>query len=283
MYTELKTIVSEMEDLPKEPMVAAQILQRLENPALSAKALSKAINSDPTLAARIIKTANSTVYRKKDKTTTVEKAIVQLGEQKLRDLILDNCLKSLQLSETTADRKMHTDAHGCAMAARIVARLTEAADPDQAFLAGMLRHIGKLVMLKRDPEMYQRIQELIAEPETNEIDVELGMFAFSHDLVGAALLEYWHFAPVLVQTTLHHHDFSRIQDFDPNHYLDPHIYNLSATVNIAEGLCKYLGIGGTKAQEVLELQFLPGAIVLSLSEGQIAQALDQLGAEWARR
>jgi HD-like signal output (HDOD) protein len=151
----------------------------------------------------------------------------------------------------------------CAIAARRVAQETTAVDPDEAFLAGMFCHVGQLVMHRRDPETFQQVLNLSQGNEGRVLDIERGLFAFSHEMIGAVLLELWNFSPLQVQTVLHHHDFAEAAG------LSDEVRSLAATVNVAATLCQPLSSPPQDAVHKMVLN-CPGRQLLHLSSNQLA-------------
>ena len=111
------------------------------------------------------------------------------------------------------------------------------ADPEEAFLAGLFRHVGKIVMHNRHPETYRQALEMSERSELELRDIERCFFAYSHEQVGAAILDHWRFPPLLVLSTLHHHDLALDAAAHPD------ILHLTAAVNLAGAACLRLGIG----------------------------------------
>ncbi len=283
MKDNFKQIILELDKRPLPPGAAARILKQLGNPALSMKALASTIVGEPLIAQRLVQVARSPLFRASEKEFGLEKALVRLGEEQVRDLVIDSFLDSLCPDENSEGKRLREDAAGCAMAARIVNRISRTARADDAYLAGLLRHVGKMAMFHHDRGAFRELVEAQRQGRPNILEMERRLFSFSHDQFGAGLLEYWQFSPLVVQATRHHHGFSQVQDLSPNSCLDPQVYNLAATVNLAEGLCATLGIGVEKALVDQDLAFQPGAIALSFGDREIDRALSQLKNQWAER
>ncbi|KIH76124.1 HD-like signal output (HDOD) domain, no enzymatic activity [Geoalkalibacter ferrihydriticus] len=260
MFNDYKTIVKHLGDLPPMPAVAIKVLDLLKNPYCSAKLLAKAISHDAAVSGRILRIANSPIYGRQKRVTTLEGAIVVLGENILRTLVLETSLRGINKSFGRLERMLWEDSIGCAIAARIIARRLGQADPEETFIAGLFRHIGKVVMSNHDKETYQRVLDMAPTAEEGLIDLERAFFAFSHELVGAAVLDNWNLAPVLVQSALHHHDLRLDEEADPQ------TWHQVAIVNVAGRVCRRLGIGQEAPLPDLDLASAPGAIYLRLSD-----------------
>ncbi|BCR04563.1 HDIG domain protein [Desulfuromonas versatilis] len=283
MAETFQQIIRELSSLPLEPGTTARILIHLGNPTLSMRALASTIAADPVVAERLLQIARSPLYRISDKELGLEKALVRLGEERVRELVIDSFLDGLCPDATSAGRRLRDDALGCAMAAGIVNRICRTAKSEEAYLAGLLRHVGKMAMHRLDPGTCNRLEEVPGRSQTDDLDEEQRLFSFTHDQLGAALLEHWRFSSLVVQATRNHHGFSQVGDLNLTSCLDPQVYNLAATVSLAEGLCASLGIGVEKPRVDQDLAFQPGAIALSFGDREIDRALCQLQSQWAER
>lgn len=283
MFAELKSIIKDLKELPTVPRVSSQILKLMEDPRHTLKKLADLIAMDPSMSAMILKTANSAYYRRDTEVTTLDRAIVVIGEKNLKELVINVCMKSFANVTTAQERALQEDSLACAIAARVIAQALGHPEPEEAFLAGMFRHVGKMAMLSLFPDLYRMVLDMAKKNESDIPDVEQDLFGFNHAAIGAAVMDCWNFSSNLVQTTLHHHDFIEVDLMNPDQAQDPYVYNLSAIINLAEGMCEYLGIGVASAHSTLELDALPGAIVLSLESEQIFRMLDSVRKAWDNR
>ncbi len=263
MYNDYQTIVAHLGDLPPMPAVAIKVLEMLKNPFCSAKLLAKTISHDAAVSGRILRIANSPMYGRQKRVTTLEGAIVVLGENTLRTLVLETSLRGINKSFGRLERMLWEDSIGCAIGARIIARHLDFADAEEMFIAGLFRHIGKVVMSNHDKETYQKVLEAAKTASEGLIDLERAFFAFSHEVVGAAVLDNWNLAPVLVQSALHHHDLALPSDTEAG------IRERVAVINIAGLICRRLGIGQDAPAPEIDLGQAPGAVQLGLSAEKV--------------
>lgn len=253
MYNDFKTIVKNLGDLPPMPAVAIKVLELLRNPYCSAKLLANAISHDAAVSGRILRIANSPIFGQQKKITTLEGAIVVLGENTLRSLVLETSLRGINKTFGRLERLLWEDSIGCAIGSRIAAQHFQVADPEEAFIAGLFRHVGKVVLSNHSRDAYQKVLAAHNNGEGALQDLEKAYFAFDHNLVGAAVLDNWNLSPALVQCALHHNDL----DFPAG--TDEEIVDLTAVVNIAGSFCGYFGIGRENRDTTSSLDETPGA------------------------
>lgn len=259
MNTDFQTVVNAIGDLPPMPAVAIKVIEQLQDPNASAGNLAGTIAHDPALSARVLKIANSSFYSMKRQVRTLESAIVVMGEKTLRSLVLAASLKGMNKSFGLLEKMLWEDSIGCAIGAKIIARRFEEVDNEEAFVAGLFRHIGKVVLNYSHPEQFQSLMQAVYNGEGALLELEGTYFPYSHALVGAAVLKKWNFSEGLIQSALHHVDL----DIDSEE--EPFILTLAAVVNVAGCLCQKLGIGQREPEPHLDVSQSKGALVLELS------------------
>ncbi|WP_305042375.1 HDOD domain-containing protein [Geoalkalibacter sp.] len=270
MSVDFQTVVNTVGDLPPMPAVAVKVIEQLQNPTTSAAGLAETVAHDPALSARVLKIANSSFYSMKRQVKTLENAIVLLGERTLRSLVLAASLKGMNKSFGLLEKMLWEDSIGCAIGAKILARRFETADVEEAFLSGLFRHIGKVVLNYSQPQVFQELMQAVYNGEGSIQQLEGRYFPYSHALVGAAVLKKWNFSEGLIQSTLHHADL----DIDAED--EPTLFRLTATVHVAGALCAKLGIGQRLPDAQLDLATLPSVRALELNALELPELLDHI-------
>ena len=189
MFSDFESIVKNMGDLPPSPIVATKLLELLRDPDLRIKDLANAVSLDPVISARLLKIANSVMYHQVKQVSSVDRALIVVGENVLKNLALEYSLRSTQRTYGLLERKLWENSIGCAVASRMIADKLTDLDKSEAYLAGLQRHIGKVVMINRDKALYREVMQIVERGEGDLRDVERGLFAYSHEMVGAALLD----------------------------------------------------------------------------------------------
>lgn len=273
MNTDFQTVVRSVRDLPPMPAVANKVLELLGDPNVNYNKLGEAISSDPAVSARLLKVANSAFYSMKRQIKTIDHAIAVVGEKTLRSLVLAASLEGMSKSYGLLEKLLWEDAMGCAIASRIIARKFSSADPEEAFLAGLFRHLGKIVMNYSEPDLYRKLVEAAYVEEISTSEIEARFFPYAHEVVGAAVLNKWNFNRSLVMTALHHKDL----DISPDEEEDAaQMRRLAATVNLAGFVCMKLGIGRRQPLEDFIVAESPGAKALDLTAEQVDGVLEEI-------
>jgi HD-like signal output (HDOD) protein len=180
--------------LPSLPEVALKIRNALSNEDVSVAEISRLLGSDPALAARIVKIANSALfYRGSKPITSVSAAVSQLGQRMVRNVALSYAAQQVFIgygSEPVRaflasiwQHSVHT-----AALAHMLARVRTKLNPDDAFLAGLLHEVGKLYILMR---VNDKIERLESEAAFRAVVDEW------HPRLGRAVIESWGLPPDL--------------------------------------------------------------------------------------
>jgi HD-like signal output (HDOD) protein len=178
--------------------------------------------------------------------TSLSTAIVILGERTLKSLVMAASLRGMNQSYGAAERMIWEDSMVCALGSRYLARKLVLADPEEAFMAGLFRHIGLVVLKNQESAAADFIVNSLTKSSKTMAEQEREMFGATHAEIGAAVLEHWKLSEVLSQVALHHSDVALAGVTDKN------IINMTGLVNIAGQLPGYLGIFGLPRELKLE-------------------------------
>lgn len=273
MSTDFQSVVRSIRDLPPMPAVAIKVLELLGDANVKYEKLGEAISADPAVSARLLKVSNSAFYSMNRQIKTLSHAIAIVGERTLRSLILAASLEGMNKSYGLLEKLLWEDAIGCAVGCRILARRFNTADPEEAFLAGLFRHLGKIVMNYSDPDAYRSLAEASYEEGLSTSELEGRFFPYAHAVVGAAVLDKWNFNRSLVMSTLHHEDLVIAVDEEED---GEAMLRLTATINFSDHVCMRLGIGQREPKEDLDILSSPGAKLLDLDADDVESAVAEV-------
>ena len=238
METErLDALVRQVRDLPALPDTVVRVMQLADNPKSGVADIAKALISDQALAARVLKLANSAFYGSSRRIATVSDAVVILGMRTTRNLVMATGCQEI-LEQEVAGYALPRGAllrHSlaCASAAQALAKRTKYRGMEEAFVAGLLHDLGKVVMnLYLQNQFIQVFLRASSGAETYA-EAERAIFGFDHAEAGAYLLERWNLPPSLVTAVRYHHAPLDAPTDSP----------LPCLVHVADAICMTLGIG----------------------------------------
>lgn len=214
--TQVELILSQIDSLPTLPVVAMRLLEITASAETGAPEVTRLIESDQSLAARVLSvTGRAAMGRKAD---TIERAVSLLGFNGVRSLVL-----SIQVFETFSHRTekqgsqfdrvgfwKHSLAVACA--ARLLAEYAKDGGrsdwpkPEEAFVCGLVHDIGKVALDAIFPKTYERVVGAADSSRGNIADVEREVFGLDHTTAGRRLAVHWALPGAIGECIwLHHH------------------------------------------------------------------------------
>jgi len=276
MNKELETAIMTAADLPTIPVVAIKVMQLIESETATSDELAKIVASDPAVAARVLKISNSSFYGCRRQIQTLSSAIVILGFSTLRSLVVAASLKQVYKPYGLTEKMLWEHSFAAGLAAKIIAQTTEAANEEEAFLAGLFHDIGKIIMNSLDQAKFQEVMQLCYNERISFGKAERGIYPFSHDEVGAYVIRKWNFPDVLTTAILKHHCLQ----FDETD--SPSVVNLTAVTALADLFCLKLGMGAREPRPDLDLAASKPGQMLKLSERKLHAMLQIFGAAFEK-
>lgn len=260
------------ENIPSLAPTASKVIQLANNINTPPPELTKAIKLDPVLSAKVLKLVNSSYFALSNQIVSLEKAVILLGLNTIKNLALSAAV----LSQTEAKEKVDNfDQEGFwkhSLAVGVTAKLIaqkrgiDKKVIEDYFIAGLLHDLGVLGEIKIFPEEFQRI--LLSIESVSLLDAEeVILEGLSHCSIGKALAEKWNLASDLLNVLLMHHT-----PFDQKE--EPSV--LTTSVYLANIICKNNGVGLVMDQTPIEIN--PAAyekIGINASiEGEILEVLE---------
>lgn len=202
--------------LPAFHPAGVKLLRVVQDKEANYDEMQRLIESDPSLTASVLRMANSALFGAPRVISTVRRALVMLGLRHIRSLVVMSCTRQLMQEQLGApkDEDLAREALGVlwrhSLAVGLVARrLAEhrrhGVEPDEAFVAGVLHDIGKIVMIVHFPVEYRMVLEGVAEGGQAFHPLERETFGFHHGHVGYVLAQRWGFPQVLADVIRKHH------------------------------------------------------------------------------
>jgi putative nucleotidyltransferase with HDIG domain len=202
---DLKRVTEAMVALPTLPLVASRLLEAVARPDTDSATVGRILALDPALTARTLRLANSDFYGFPRKVGSVDLAVVVLGANTIRDLVLSaSIFPSLDGPDGTMEG-LWNHSLACGVAARSLADRRRYRLSGEAYAAGILHDIGKVVLRQADPDRFQAVLAMARDQEQPMEEAERGLFGSTHAEVGAWLAERWGLPAELVEAIACHH------------------------------------------------------------------------------
>jgi putative nucleotidyltransferase with HDIG domain len=195
--------------LPSAPEIARRMLVALNREDASVQPLANLILRDQSLAARLLRVANSAFFAVRTQITSIPQAITLLGFARVREVALSlsvwDALDAKSSAARRHRRQMWVHSAMVAAAARLVAERT-GGDAATAFTAGLLHDVGKLVLGLRLGDSYWSLLEEAAAHGQDAATVEADALGCTHASVGGWFLQIWQLPPAIIDPVALHHE-----------------------------------------------------------------------------
>ncbi|NOY62641.1 MAG: HDOD domain-containing protein [Gammaproteobacteria bacterium] len=267
---DVKSRIAELKSLPAFPAVAMKIFSLRGNPNATIKELSQIVESDPVLAAQVMRYASSPFFAYRGKVDSVHSAISRvLGF----DLVLNLSLgiaaaKPFKVppgGPISLTSVWRLAIHCAALMQRLSGLLPVSIRPPEgmAYLAGLLHNIGYLLLGHLFPKEFMVLNKVISQnPQRSVGELEMETLGVEHSKLGAWLLEAWELPEELIVSAREHHNEA---------YYGSHSVYASLALISARAL-KVHGVGDGESAD-LPLHILNS---LELSEYQVTMALSRV-------
>lgn len=207
MNPDLLQKVLNCRQLPTLPAVAMKVVELTSSNDVSMKALAEAIQNDQALAAKILRTVNSSLYGLRTRCTSINQAIIMLGLSAVKSLALGFTLVTAIKNSDTGDfdlsdhwrRALYTG-----IAARNIASKARMPNAEECFLGGLLQDLGTIALYQTLGGKYLDIMRKTGGDHRKLAKFELEALELQHPDVGAMLATRWKIPEQLVMPIKYH-------------------------------------------------------------------------------
>jgi putative nucleotidyltransferase with HDIG domain len=196
-----------LDDLPPFPLVATRLLEVLSHDNAHITGVGRIIAAEPVFAGRVLQMANSPLFALQTQVKTISHAIVLLGLDRVKAITVTRALGDFvsPVLNTKALRACWQNSLACAFLSEKLARACKM-DTDFAYVAGLLRDIGRLALLVKYPESYVNLLAVSGEQGFDLIATERELFDIDHCQAGAWMMAKMPFPPELCEVVAKHHN-----------------------------------------------------------------------------
>ncbi|HEX6999538.1 MAG TPA: HDOD domain-containing protein [Gammaproteobacteria bacterium] len=198
-------------ELPAFPEAVLRIQRMLQSSDTTTDDVVRILSSEPALAARLLRMANSAEFRRTDaEITDLRKAVTRMGFNMIRSVSVAFAMRQLRRKDSYSPEvqaELETIWHESLEMASlcfVIARRFTRLNPDQALLTGLLHVLGRLYIL-------MRAQDMQALSASDVQEVVLGW----HAAIGKAILESWGLPEALQRAIEHQEELELELDGDP--------------------------------------------------------------------
>lgn len=202
--------LSAIKSLPSLPATYTQLCAELQSENGTVKRAAKTIEKDAGLTAKILQLVNSAFFSLPRHIESLEQAVGLLGLETIRTLTLMTGVFSDESVTDNGTLSVSSLFDHCAAVGSIAKRVGQTLDVDHrivedAFFAGALHDIGKLIILRDFRKELGEIETLVANDGLSEEEAEIVTLGVSHAIIGAHLLAIWGIPHPIIEAVAYHH------------------------------------------------------------------------------
>jgi putative nucleotidyltransferase with HDIG domain len=191
-----------IDTLPTIPGVLKKLLKLVGDPRVSLNEIGNFVSSDPVLTTKVLKMVNSPVYGFPGRISSVSQAVLLLGLNVVKGLLLGVSVFELMQKSMMG---LWEHSMGCSIIARLIARKMGLKEPEEVSVAGLLHDIGKVVMILQFPEEYEEAINLAENSGEPILEAEKEVFSITHATAGTWMTQKWKFPGNLTEVIEYHH------------------------------------------------------------------------------
>jgi len=212
---DLLALISGAKTIPALPRALSELFERLQSPNGSAADIARIISADIGMTAQVLKLVNSAYFFVPSKVSDVLQAVRLLGFELIRSVaVLAGVFEAFHTSgiDMAAVVQLGNRSMMIGAVAKRIAEMEklDAAAVDQSQCAGMLSHIGSLILFANRPEEMKSLRRELDASGGELILAERRIFGACHSELGAYLLSLWGFGDPVVEAVLEHHGPSAV-------------------------------------------------------------------------
>lgn len=203
----LEDRLKSIRDLPTLPVVVSTVMKLLNDSDAPLREVGEIVATDPVLSARTLRMVNAPYFGLRRRLTSVVDAAIYLGRSGMRNLVVSSGLVHSIKGREGRTPGIEFWEHGFATAiyARMFAAHACSEHADDAYLAGLVHDIGRLVLDCHFSEEADQVQKIVLQTGQSAVEAEQGYWQATHADVGAWLGEMWHLPENVVDASRTHH------------------------------------------------------------------------------
>jgi len=194
------------------PRVVGEVLRLLDDPNSRQSEIARQLEQDPALVAILLRLANSPAFAPARTVDSVERALMLLGREHLRRLVITGAVT--QAADHLPNQDMlplevfWRHSSYCAVIARLLAEQVAPRLAGSVFIGGLLHDLGQLLLFTQEPQAEHQafLNSLGALDTLSPPEAERAVLGFDHAQLGGALAEHWGLPESLVACIRYHHD-----------------------------------------------------------------------------
>ena len=195
-------LVNGVKDIHAMPSVIVKALNIMKKPTASMKELGDIVMFDQSLTIKILALVNSAYYGFSQQISSISIALSLLGMVKVKNIIVAVAMKPMMSNQ--GDKELWKHSMRVAAGCEYLANLTKVMDSDEAFIAGSVHDVGKIVLHMSNDKIYTKVTNAVNDG-ADILDAERKYFDSDHVKTGSLLAKRWQLPILLANIISYHH------------------------------------------------------------------------------
>ncbi|MFC1650836.1 HDOD domain-containing protein [Candidatus Latescibacterota bacterium] len=200
----IKSAIASNMSFTNVPSVAVPIIKMFNNPNTSFQDLSKVIETDPELSARVLRISNSGYYGFREKIKTVSHAVTLLGWNTIKMISLGSTILTMMKKK---NKRLHEHSNRAANIARFLALESHFYKIEEITVVGLLHDIGSIILETCFPDEYYKAKQYAVDHKVPFHIAEKKILGFDHGVIGGWTLEDWDMPKNIATSVMWHHNY----------------------------------------------------------------------------
>jgi HD-like signal output (HDOD) protein len=209
-----RDIIDRIATVPSLPEVVTQVCQLVNDPESSAKDIEALVIKDPAMAAKMLRMVNSVYYALPQPVENLGQAVAILGFKTIRSIALSISVINLfqQHTATFSMKAFWMKSSVCACLCRLVVEKAGGRDPELGFIIGLLKDIGKILLVENAPNEVRAIIAVAKEFGYSFRRATREVIDTDDAEIGGWLMEKWNLGAEIADTVRWQSDLDRVSD-----------------------------------------------------------------------
>ena len=198
--------------MPSLSTTATKVMQVCNTTTPSPNDLNRVISLDPVLTGKVLQLINSAYYARPNKVTSLTRAIIILGINTIKNIVLSSaivkCINSTPDGNALDVDSFWTHSIHVGVTAKLIAIEVGIPPREQElfFLAGLMHDLGKVPLIHQFSKIYAQASKISINKKTDICLIENALLGFTHCAAGKMIAEKWQLGDPIREALAFHHD-----------------------------------------------------------------------------
>lgn len=208
----VERLIGRLDKLPSVPRVYTQLVNALAKETVSPIEVAKLLRQDMAMCVKILQIVNSAFFRLSRTISNIDEAVGYLGLNTIKQIVL-----AAEVFQTSRIRTRSwitleaLQAHALVVGNLAADLVTEKPLKEDAFVAGLLHDVGKLVLSAELPDDVDKVMSEVTKQDCPIHHAEAQLWGVTHAEVGGYVLGLWGLPHSIVEAVAHHHQPMRVE------------------------------------------------------------------------